>query len=304
MTYKNKTMDNFKESLKYYKKTIEEYLLTILPKSNDKTAQAMCYAVSNGGKRIRPALVYIIGEMFGTAIEKLNPAAASIELIHCYSLVHDDLPAMDDDDFRRGKPSCHKQFDEATAILAGDALQTLAFEVLSEPNLNPVDDSAKTKMVSCLAKASGSNGMVLGQTLDMESESKFICLDSLKELHKNKTGQLIKASINLGIIASDKIDTIAKQLLNKFADSIGLLFQIQDDILDVVGDSKTLGKPQGSDIENNKSTFVSLMGLEEAKVAAQNELNKALDCLKELREAGLEVTKLKNIANYFYYREM
>lgn len=232
--------------------------------------EAMSYALLNGGKRVRPLLVYITGQMLGVEDQKLEPLACAIECIHAYSLTHDDLPAMDDDDLRRGKPSCHIQFDEATAILAGDALQTAAFDILASTQFKGSSQTINAKLVSALCKAAGAQGMVGGQSIDLYFTNKSISLDQLRQLHALKTGAMIRTSIELPSILAECLSKDDYEHLITFAEHMGMAFQIKDDILDVTADTKTLGKPQGSDENANKSTFVSLLGLQEA----QNELAK------------------------------
>ncbi|MEA3405318.1 MAG: farnesyl diphosphate synthase [Pseudomonadota bacterium] len=224
--------------------------------------EAMSYATLNSGKRLRPALIYAIGEALQTPLQQLDSAACAMELIHSYSLVHDDLPAMDDDDLRRGQPTCHIQYDEATAILVGDAQQTLAFELLSTDPL--LSDNHKIQLIQLLTQASGINGMIGGQMIDIQSEGQTIELERLKTLHQMKTGALIKTSLLMGAAQSQRYAEITPLLIS-LGENIGLAFQVQDDILDIEGDSITLGKPQGSDLESDKSTYPKLLGLEQAK---------------------------------------
>jgi len=231
--------------------------------------EALQYAVLNGGKRLRPLLVYSVGRYFEASLGSLDCAAAAVELIHCYSLVHDDLPVMDNDDYRRGKPTCHKAFDECTALLVGDALQALAFQVLSE-NLSASDQPAnRLKMVALLARAVGWQGMVSGQALDMYAENQVCNLDQLTEIHQLKTAALITAAVQLGAMAAgiDKPETL--KALEQYAGCLGLAFQVQDDILDVIGSLEILGKTPGKDSSQEKSTFVALMGLAQAKEYAE-----------------------------------
>ncbi len=245
-----------------------------------KLYEAIEYALLNGGKRMRPLLVYLIGEMLEIEKHLLAPIALSIECIHAYSLVHDDLPAMDDDDLRRGSPTCHIKFDEATAILAGDALQSLAFEILSkDPNLT---SEIKVSLISTLAKAAGPQGMVGGQSLDLSATNKKINLDELNQLHRLKTGALLSASVSLPCILDNRIKKGELSNILKFASHIGLAFQIQDDILDIISSTETLGKPQGSDDESNKSTFVSLLGLDGAKKKLAHQHEQAIQALRTL----------------------
>ncbi|HDL3852656.1 TPA: polyprenyl synthetase family protein, partial [Mannheimia haemolytica] len=208
--------------------------------------EAMAYAVLLGGKRVRPFLIYATGRMLGVPLEKLDHSAAAMEAIHAYSLVHDDLPAMDDDRLRRGKPTCHIAFDEATAILAGDALQSFAFELLAtDPHLT---DREKVAQVTELATASGAKGMCLGQSLDLIAENKAVSLEELELIHRNKTGALILSSVMMGLNLSEHSQNLAiKQPLVNYAKAIGLAFQVQDDILDVIGDTDKIGKTVGSD---------------------------------------------------------
>lgn len=265
-----------------------------VPSNNNRLSDAIRYSVLNNGKRLRPLLVYAVGEALQTPIEKLDAAAVSVELIHCYSLIHDDLPAMDDDDLRRGLPSCHKAFDEATAILAGDALQALAFEVLCDAELNPVTIERQLAMVQTLAKASGAAGMVLGQALDLAAEAKSIGLSELIILHQHKTGALFNACIELSFLASNyAANQELHQQLRSFGKNLGLAFQIQDDILDITSDTETLGKPAGSDQKLNKSTFPSLLGLETAQTQADYYLQQAIESIADL---GEQAHTLKNLA--------
>ncbi|PTA49639.1 (2E,6E)-farnesyl diphosphate synthase [Shewanella morhuae] len=241
---------------------------------------AMTYGALLGGKRIRPFLVYSIGRMFGLELDKLDACAAAIECIHAYSLIHDDLPAMDNDELRRGQPTVHIAFDEATAILAGDALQTLAFEIITEP-LVGISSEQHIAMVRVLAKASGYRGMCGGQAIDLASTNKNIDLNALTQLHNMKTGALISCAVELALIAANapKEHYIA---MMDFARAIGLAFQVQDDILDIIATTEELGKPQGSDTESNKSTFPQLLGLQGAQDTAKQLVQEALSVLAKL----------------------
>lgn len=285
------------------KSIIEDFLDKVLPSITNgrRLSEAMRYSVLNQGKRIRPLLVYATGYTLGVPDIKLHAAAASVELIHCYSLIHDDLPAMDDDDLRRGIPSCHKAFDEATAILAGDALQSLAFEVLADSELNPVSATQQAAMVITLAKAVGAQGMVLGQVQDLEAENRLLELGELTTLHRHKTGALFSSCIELGLLACDKpINQEIRQQLLTYSDNLGLAFQIQDDILDVIGDHQIIGKPVGSDQKLNKSTFTSLLGLDIAKEHAKHHSQLALQALDGL---GSNADILRELANYLLSRD-
>jgi len=246
-----------------------------------KLHEAMRYAVLGPGKRIRPVLVYATGEIFGMPLAQLDSSAIAVELIHAYSLVHDDLPAMDNDDLRRGRPTCHRQFDEATAILAGDALQALAFDVLASDAVLACDAGRRVRMIRELAVASGSQGMAGGQAIDLAAVGKRLTVPELETMHLYKTGALIRASVRLGFLASGRDDTAQAERLDRYARSIGLAFQVQDDILDVEGATETIGKPQGSDQDRDKPTYPNLLGMSEAKATAERlcrEAIVALDC--------------------------
>ncbi|WP_319536354.1 (2E,6E)-farnesyl diphosphate synthase [uncultured Vibrio sp.] len=243
---------------------------------------AMKYGLLLGGKRVRPFLVYITGQMLGCKAEDMDTPAAAIECIHAYSLIHDDLPAMDDDELRRGQPTCHIKFDEATAILTGDSLQTLAFTILADGPLNPEAEKQRINMIKALAHSSGANGMCVGQALDLSAENRQISLEEMEEIHRKKTGALIDCAVKLGALAAgDKgIDVLPH--LERYSKAIGLAFQVQDDILDIISDTETLGKPQGSDQELNKSTYPSLLGLEGAIEKAHSLLQEALQALEAI----------------------
>lgn len=243
--------------------------------------QAMEYAVCQGGKRIRPLLVYLTGQCMGAQTEALTPPACAVELIHCYSLVHDDLPAMDDDDLRRGQPSCHKAFDEATAILVGDGLQALAFELIAEADLY-LTDKQKIAMLTTLARACGCNGMVSGQAIDIMVVAQQLDVEHLSHMHALKTGALLRASVLLGAHAASCNDYDILQQLTLFADHLGLAFQIQDDVFDIEKTSLELGKPSQSDLKNLKPTFATVLPLPEAKALAMNYYDKALSVLGDL----------------------
>lgn len=253
-----------------------------LPHQQQPLIEAMRYGLLLGGKRARPFLVYITGNMLGCSDEALDTPASAVECIHAYSLIHDDLPAMDDDDLRRGQVTCHIKFDEATAILTGDALQTLAFTILAEGELELNAEPQRINMIKALAQASGAQGMCLGQALDLAAENRSISLEELKEIHRNKTGALMKCAIQLGAYAAGEKGVAVLPQLNQFADAIGLAFQVQDDILDIISDTETLGKPQGSDEELNKSTYPALLGLEGAQKKAQSLLQEALHALEAI----------------------
>lgn len=266
---------------------------------NSPLIKAMEYAVLLGGKRVRPFLIYTTGKMLGVSLEKLDHSAGAMESIHAYSLVHDDLPAMDDDKLRRGKPTCHIAFDESTAILAGDALQSLAFElIVTDPHLN---DKEKVAQVTELAVASGAKGMCLGQSLDLIAENKSVDLAELELIHHNKTGALILSSVMMGFNLSEHSQNFSiKQPLVNYAKAIGLAFQVQDDILDVIGETDKIGKTVGSDENLNKSTYPKLLGLEGAKQKAEMLYQTALTALEQL---PFDTTELKELAHFIVKRE-
>ena len=242
--------------------------------------EAMRYACLGGGKRIRPVLAYGSALAVGGELAAADNAAAAIELIHSYSLVHDDLPAMDDDDLRRGKPTVHKAFDEATAILVGDALQSLAFQIISTDR-DTLCANNRLAMVQLLSQKAGATGMVGGQSLDFEAVGEKLNIQQLEQMHSLKTGALIRCAVLLGGMSCESANDSQMTALAAYADNIGLAFQVQDDILDVIGDTSQLGKPQGSDSDKNKPTYVSLLGLDEAKALANSLSDKAIAALQE-----------------------
>lgn len=253
-----------------------------LPYPHLPLIEAMRYGLLLGGKRARPYLVYITGQMLGCQLTDLDTPACAVECVHAYSLIHDDLPAMDDDDLRRGKPTCHIKFDEATAILTGDALQTLAFTILAEGQLSTHGETNRIKMVQALAEASGAQGMCLGQALDLAAENRRITLNELETIHHNKTGALMRCAIRMGAMAAGQKGLAILPQLDRYAAAVGLAFQVQDDILDIISDTETLGKPQGSDQQLHKSTYPALLGLEGAMNKAQVLLAEALEALQAI----------------------
>jgi geranylgeranyl diphosphate synthase type II len=278
-----------KPLLKTYRDRVDHALLHWLPDEQTSPEQlhaAMRYAVLGGGKRVRPVLVYATGAALGVEPSRLDGPACAVEMIHAYSLVHDDLPAMDDDELRRGRPTCHIAFDEATAILAGDGLLTLAFEVLATDEAMAVTAEARLLMVRELAVASGHRGMVGGQAIDIAAEGSRLPLEQLQNMHRHKTGALIRAAVRLGALTSDTLTSEQTTSLDRYAEAIGLAFQIRDDILDVEADTATLGKPQGSDEARNKPTYTSLLGLEGAKQTLQDLHQQALKSLQQFDEAA------------------
>ncbi|HEY5790316.1 MAG TPA: farnesyl diphosphate synthase [Gammaproteobacteria bacterium] len=261
--------------------------------------RAMRYAALGGGKRVRPILVYGTGLALGVPLERLDGAACAVELIHAYSLVHDDLPAMDDDELRRGRPTCHVAFDEATALLAGDALQTLAFYVLAHDPELADDPRARVGMIETLALASGSRGMAGGQAIDLAAVGNRLDLAELENMHIHKTGALIRASVRMATLAATATDADIAERLDHFAKCLGLAFQIRDDILDVEADTLTLGKPQGSDAARDKPTYPALLGLAESKRLAAELGADAVASLEPLGERG---AVLRELAQYIVVR--
>lgn len=292
----NQALDEFLVQCRRRVNAVLEELLT-QPLPGNRLTEALQYAVLGGGKRIRPVLVYAGAEAVGGGPDAADRAAAAVELIHCYSLVHDDLPAMDDDNLRRGKPSLHKAFDDATAILAGDALQALAFKLLSEAD-PAMDPGARLRMINLLAEAGCD--MVAGQTLDFEaSAGASLSVRELETMHRLKTGALIKAGVLSGAMSHPQANAAQLHALETYADCIGLAFQVRDDILDVESDTWTLGKPQGSDRGADKPTYVSLLGLEAAKTRAAELVRQAQE---SLRNFSGDADHLREIADYIVNR--
>lgn len=261
--------------------------------------QAMRYAVLTGGKRIRPVLVYASGAALGTPLAQLDAPACAVELIHAYSLVHDDLPAMDNDDLRRGQPTCHKAYDEATAILAGDALQALAFQLLAQDAALEVTPALRLRMIAILAEASGSRGMAGGQALDLAAVGSQVTLAEIEYMHIHKTGALIRAAVRLGALgAVEESDPLFAQL-DHYAKCIGLAFQIHDDVLDEAGSTATLGKAQGADRRRNKPTYPALLGLSQSRQMARD---LCLDAVASLSGLDQRAEPLRNLARYIVER--
>ncbi len=295
-------MSDFTERLQIYQKSIETALDRWLPASAiqpEKLHEAMRYSVLGNGKRIRPVILYATGEAFGIDLGALDGPACAVEIIHAYSLIHDDLPAMDDDDLRRGRPTCHRAYDDATAILAGDALQALAFHILAHDPQITVNDHQRLGMIETLAIASGSRGMAGGQAIDLASVGKALSIAELENMHIHKTGALIRASAELGALSVADVDPELLKLISQYSKCIGLAFQIKDDILDIESDTETLGKPQGSDMAMNKPTYPNLLGLDGAKKAANDLHSKALKCLDAFDE---KADMLRSIADYIVKR--
>jgi farnesyl diphosphate synthase len=278
-----------------YQQRVDQALLNNLPedqKNRTSLQAAMIYAVTNGGKRIRPVLTYATGKALGVEYNRLDIPACAVEMMHAYSLVHDDLPAMDDDDLRRGKPTCHKQFDEATAILAGDALQALAFTILAQNTDTQLSAENKLLMIAVLGSASGAEGMAEGQAIDLEAVGKLLKLKELEDMHRHKTGALIRASVQLAALCSPDITQSLRDRLDSYAAAVGLSFQIVDDILDVVSDTETLGKAQGADIARNKPTYPALLGLDGARQHAKDMHDTACQALDGLGQSFDELRAL------------
>ncbi|NWG39842.1 MAG: polyprenyl synthetase family protein [Hydrogenophilaceae bacterium] len=281
---------------------IEGVLATLLPDPSHapgRLYQAMRYAVLDGGKRVRPLLAYAAGELTRAEPACVDAVAAAVEFIHAYSLVHDDMPAMDNDVIRRGKPTVHVEFDEATALLVGDALQSLAFKTLSQPDLVKLP-AMQVSMLNMLAKASGSAGMAGGQAIDLASVGKPIELTELEFMHILKTGALIRASVNLGAMCGEAHDPNTMKHLDHYAKCIGLAFQVVDDVLDAEAPTAMLGKTAGKDAANNKPTYVSLLGLARSRELAE-ELR--ADALSALSGFGPEAERLRQLADYVILRK-
>lgn len=284
-----------------HQERIHDYLSAKLPAENQipqRLHQAMRYSVLNGGKRIRPLLVYAMGDAFNASLADLDSVAAAVELIHCYSLIHDDLPAMDDDDLRRGKPTCHKAYDEATAILAGDALQALAFEILATHHSDNLTAKQQLQIFQTLACACGSQGLAGGQALDLAATGQSLDITYVENMHRKKTGALITASALMGAM-SGTIDATQLIAIKNYGDLIGLAFQIQDDILDIEGDTATLGKTQGTDIAADKLTYPAIVGLSSAKIKVQALFDAAM---AELDTINKQTPQLRAFSNYLIRR--
>ncbi len=264
----------------------------------DRLHEAMRYATLEGGKRVRPLLAHAAGEVTGARPDALDRVACAVELIHAYSLVHDDMPCMDDDSLRRGKPTVHVEYDESTALLVGDALQSLAFQQLAEPGLL-TDAGRQIEMVHHLAIAAGSRGMAGGQAIDLQSVGQSLTREALEVMHVHKTGALIRASVCLGALAGHYCSTDVFQRLDHFSRRIGLLFQVVDDILDTESDTATLGKTAGKDAENNKPTYVTVLGIDEAKRLAHELESEALELLKPLDD---KADAMRDLTRYIVHR--
>ncbi|OZI14155.1 (2E,6E)-farnesyl diphosphate synthase [Sodalis-like symbiont of Philaenus spumarius] len=281
---------------------LERYL-SALANPQKPLIQAMRHGALLGGKRLRPFLVYQTGRLFWLTAASLDAPAAAIECIHAYSLIHDDLPAMDNDALRRGLPTCHVKFGEPIAILAGDALQTLAFSILADVDMPEVSLQDRLQMISALAAASGADGMCFGQALDLEAEGQQVSATRLETIHRHKTGALIRAAVRMGGLAAGERGGPALRYLDRFATAIGVAFQVQDDILDVVGDSQTTGKRQGADQALGKSTYPALLGLDMAQAKAQDLYHESLASLECVAALGYDTTMLVALARYIIERD-
>jgi geranylgeranyl pyrophosphate synthase len=287
-----------------YQTRVQAVLDAALPAADlipQRLHAAQRYAVLGGGKRLRPLLVYCTGEALGVPLASLDAPAAAVELIHSYSLVHDDLPAMDDDDLRRGQPTTHRAFDEATAILAGDALQVLAFSLLSRDRAPGMAADARLKIIQILADASGTAGMAGGQAIDLAAVGRALTLKDLEAMHRLKTGALIRASVLMAAACSPGLSAAKWDALDGYAQDIGLAFQIQDDILDVEGKTEEIGKTSGADAARAKPTYPSVLGLESAKVRALELKHRACERLAVLGD-GAQV--LAWLASYVIERRV
>ena len=281
---------------------VEQVLSTAMPAESETPAtlhQAMRYAVLGGGKRVRALLAYAAGEFCGASLENIDASAAAVELIHAFSLVHDDMPCMDDDDLRRGKPSTHRQFGDATALLAGDALQSLAFELIASEQLT-IPATQKVSILHCLAFATGSRGMAGGQSIDLESTGIKLTQAQLARMHALKTGALMHAAAMMGAYSASVADTKKYEAVDTYAKAIGLAFQVVDDILDAEADTATLGKTAGKDAEQDKSTYVTLLGLDTAKSLALSLYQQALAPLEAYSQ---EADMLRSLASFITQRQ-
>ncbi len=295
-------MPDFQSWVSAHQHRFEDVLRRLLPSAAiapQRLHHAMRYSVLDGGKRVRPLLAFAAGELTHADPERVDVAAAAVELIHAYSLVHDDMPCMDDDVLRRGKPTCHVEYDQATALLVGDALQSLAFQLLSCHRLND-DPARQLDMVKLLATASGSRGMAGGQAIDLESVGKQLTLPELEQMHIHKTGALIRAAILLGAHCGENLDDAQLGALERYAHCVGLAFQVVDDVLDTEADTATLGKTANKDADNDKPTYVTLLGVREAKQMAANLHGEALDALAPF---GAGTRRLRELADFIVLRK-
>ncbi|MBE2894135.1 (2E,6E)-farnesyl diphosphate synthase [Spirabiliibacterium falconis] len=294
---------DFQADLQHFRTRVNDFLQQklIMDSNPAPLADAMRYGVLLGGKRLRPFLTYCTGLMLQAPLTSLDYAAAAVEAVHSYSLIHDDLPAMDNDTLRRGQNTCHIEFSEATAILAGDALQSWAFELLC--HTPGVSAEQKVRLIQILAQSAGVQGMCLGQALDLFAEQQAVDLAFLERIHQNKTGAMIVCAVIMGFLCSPHFhNENIEQHLRRFATLIGLAFQVQDDILDITADSATLGKDAGSDLAHDKSTYPKLLGLEGAQNKAQALTTQAKQALHALQQIGLDTTALSALADFIIVR--
>ena len=292
---------DFADWMRLRQERMEAVLEGLLPAPNlvpSSLHEAMRYAVLGGGKRVRPLLAFAAGEAAGAQVQPVERAAAAVELIHAYSLVHDDLPCMDDDVLRRGKPTCHVAFGEATALLVGDALQSLAFQVLAEQRIAPTP-AAQLAMVRTLAAAAGSRGMAGGQAIDLASTGRELTLTELEHMHIHKTGELIRAAVLLGAGCGSDLGPERSARLDRFAKAAGLAFQVVDDLLDAQADTSTLGKTAGKDARQNKPTYVSVLGVPRAREFAHELRTGALGALEPF---GAEAGRLRALIDFIVLR--
>lgn len=295
-------MPDFQSWVSAHRQRFEQELQHLLPPAEavpQRLHAAMRYSVLDGGKRVRPLLAFAAGELAGADPARVNVAAAAVELIHVYSLVHDDMPCMDDDVLRRGKPTCHVEYDEATALLVGDSLQTLAFQLLAGHTLSD-DPARQLEMVRLLAVAAGSQGMAGGQAIDLASVGRQLSLPQLEQMHIHKTGALIRAAILLGAHCGRLPDVAQLQPLDHYGKCIGLAFQVVDDVLDSEADTATLGKTAGKDADNDKPTYVTLLGVQAAKQMAA-ELHR--EALAALAPFGDDARRLRELADFIVLRK-
>ena len=295
-------MSDFQSWASAHQLRFEDVLKNLLPQPElapQRLHAAMRYSVLEGGKRVRPLLAFAAGELAGAEVQRVDMVAAAVEMIHAYSLVHDDMPCMDDDVLRRGKPTCHVEFDEATALLVGDSLQSLAFQLLSEHSLSD-DPLIQLQMVKMLAVASGSRGMAGGQAFDLDSVGKQLNVPELEFMHIHKTGALIRAAILLGAHCGNKLNTEQVNQLDHFGKCVGLAFQVVDDVLDAEADTATLGKTAGKDADNDKPTYVTLLGVTQAKKMSADLHAEAMDSLSDF---GAGALRLRELADFIVIRK-
>ncbi len=293
---------DFAQRVASYRTRIEGVLdqcLALPEPGTQRLRDAMRYSALGGGKRLRPVLVYLTGESLGAPLTVLDAPAAAVELIHVYSLVHDDLPAMDNDDLRRGRPTCHRAYDEATAILVGDALQALAFAVLASDTTGDIPSASRIAMIRTLARAAGTGGMAGGQAVDLAAVGQTLTVDAVENMHRRKTGALIQGSVLLGAMAAGASEGPELHALDRFGAQIGLAFQIQDDILDIEGDAAVLGKATGVDAANSKPTYPSTVGLPASRQRAHQLRDEAVAALAILGSRG---AMLKQLADFVVNR--